>query len=1146
MKRNGETIVLLALGLFFLGGCGDPKQPAAGALAADEEDGALIPDPSFEQTMPPNQFGQVFPKWHGWKYEGDCEFRVSTIAHSGKTSCLLFGASQPKIRIFRKHESVPAGRYKITAYLRGLDIGVGRWKQTTEFAFDEKYIQLKKNGTFGWTKLTYVTEVSETKKLSGPSFGLMAPGFLWVDDVEMVRVGNDVPLTPEPVLSEEAEPFATAGQLGDDPVRCPLCAYQNPKKEAHCYACGEKLQQTKKVPNDPVKPITSFEEDSWDDGFFKSLVGMSDGATTEKHATKGAKSYRLDRQFLSIVKPMDWSGYDFLVGDFYVEGNQALDLYVEIRDKSTTGYWTRVNLKTVVSPGANTVSIPIDQLFVGEKARPGRKLLLSDIERLVLNIGETPVSPLYIDNLRLERDLETPAKLFEGLHAFDLGLSNSPLMPGFTRLDPSAIYTKGRGYGLKDVKVWRSFDALQPEPLYQDFICIERGGLAVDLPNGTYRVFINMDNPSGYWGEYQVYEKRTILAEGQPMVDETMSFESFKEKYFRFWDVDDTPGDDTFDKYQQRYFDEKEFEVTVSDGQLNLEFSGRAWACSVSAIVLFPVEKKSQGVAFLEHVTEKRRALFNSFFKRVLHQPKNTKVPQGESIPLTDYVQFTRDYMEDVYYDEVPLPEEIGGAIRGAAFAGEKEPLTFSIYPRKDLGEVTISVSDLVGPATIGADAISVGYVSNRIARVTDDGTVYTISPRLVMPKNSVVIDKQTTRRFWLTVTVPRDAAPGVYRGQVSVRLARRAPSSIPIEFQVYPGQLAELDIPVGPWGHQIDLPWLERDPRTDEWNRKMARKSMVALRENGFTSFTGLPILRYRGFEEGRPVIDFEQGDEQMKMAREVGFTMPVVTYKRIRGLDLYYKDERRFNKSGQSDYTAFIKAIFSEIHRHAEANNWLPVYWNIGDEPLGKDLKRAIDNSNHYRDAFPAGPPYFTAATSFATDDEDDERYQYAKTLHIANLCGHSKKSVEMIREAGSKWAYYNDGNRFTYGIYMYKAAKQYGMAFRLHWHWNLAAGDPYYALDCRADDYAWANAAPDGSLIMSVEFEREMREGIDDYRYLHTLAGLAKQKNDAPATAVVKKYLDSFELGQNELGKQFSGKRWREFRREVAEAIGRLRAN
>ena len=72
-------------------------------------------DPSFEETKPADQFGLVFAKWGGWKYEGDCEFEVGEVAHSGKHSCCLFGASAPKIRIRASKIKYEPGRYRVTA-----------------------------------------------------------------------------------------------------------------------------------------------------------------------------------------------------------------------------------------------------------------------------------------------------------------------------------------------------------------------------------------------------------------------------------------------------------------------------------------------------------------------------------------------------------------------------------------------------------------------------------------------------------------------------------------------------------------------------------------------------------------------------------------------------------------------------------------------------------------------------------------------------------------------------------------------------------------------------------------------------------------------------------------------------------------------
>jgi hypothetical protein len=241
-----------------------------------------------------------------------------------------------------------------------------------------------------------------------------------------------------------------------------------------------------------------------------------------------------------------------LKADLFSAGDEPQSLYVEVRDTATQDYWTRVNYDTIVPPGASTLVIPIRQLYVGEKSRPGRMLMLGGITRLVFSIGSDPHGPLFLDNIRLERD-ETPRRMrFDGLHAFDFGLTTSPVMEGFTAVTPGTLYSRGRGYGLKDARIWRSFDALQPDPLYQDFLCIESGGLAVDVPNGRYRVWLNMDNPSGFWGEYQVYRRRAVLAEGATVVEDEMDFASLRDKYFRFWNVEDLPDDNTFDKYQRR------------------------------------------------------------------------------------------------------------------------------------------------------------------------------------------------------------------------------------------------------------------------------------------------------------------------------------------------------------------------------------------------------------------------------------------------------------------------------------------------------------------------------------------------------------------------------------------------------------------
>ena len=94
------------------------------------------------------------------------------------------------------------------------------------------------------------------------------------------------------------------------------------------------------------------------------------------------------------------------------------------------------------------------------------------------------------------------------------------------------------------------------------------------------------------------------------------------------------------------------------------------------------------------------------------------------------FVAFHRDWMKDVNVGDRPLPGEAATELTGAAFQGEYEPVTVSILPLRDLGNVSLTVTDLRGPGTIPAASIDIGYVQYRITRVTGEGSVYTIAPR--------------------------------------------------------------------------------------------------------------------------------------------------------------------------------------------------------------------------------------------------------------------------------------------------------------------------------------------------------------------------------------------------------------------------------
>ena len=909
----------------------------------------------------------------------------------------------------------------------------------------------------------------------------------------------------------------------------------------------------------------------FEDGMTTPFTGSEpDGLSVEAaHATQGKYALHLHKGYATWDGPQDWTGYDFLKADVYNTGSTPVSLYIEIRDTKTKDYWTRVNYQTVLPPGASTLILATD-LYVGEKSRPGPPLDKAHITRFVLN-AEGAKSSLFFDNIRLERDTSDRIAV-PGLRAFAFGPPTLKPLRGFTPVTPATLYTAGsggKGYGLKNAVIWRAYDALQPDPLYQTGLCITQGGFAVDVPNGKYHVFVNIDSPSGFWGEYAVYTKRTVKANGMPVVQETMDLPRFLKKYFRFADVEDRPDENTFDKYQRGYFQEKEFDVEVRNGQLFLEFEGELWANYVSTLVLYPSEQAALGKKYLANLQERRRFYFDNYFKRIL--PDGQRDAKGvipAFVPTAaektqGYALFTRDWMEDVPVNAVPRREEIVGGDHPEkglvlfANAGKLEPIVFSLYPLRDRGIVSISASDLsysspsASPSesvTIPASAIHAGVVSHRLQRVTGEGTVYTIAPKLIMPRATAPIHKGTTTTFWLTLHTPAKVTAGVYTGKIQLRFADGHTDSLTLRVRLFATPLDPLDVAAGPWGSSLSLPWQSLSP-TDMggYDREMFRKSLMKMREYGCTTFSGIPTLHIQGWQDKKPNIDFHQADQEMADARELGFHSVVVNYNGgIQGFDNYKIDEAAMKAAGFDNYVAFLRAILTLVDTHARQAGWLPVAYNLSDEPIGEAARESSVNARAWREAAPTDM-LTTGATSVEGNAPDNPHLALARALKIANLNTHDEAALKAIKAEGGSWAFYNGGNRWTFGTYMFKCAQEYGMKFRLDWYWNAAAGDPYYALDCREDDYAWVVTNAQRELIPTLHFERDIREGIDDYRAMLTLTRLLRAKPNHPAAAAAQKLLDdklaSFHLGERNHDAKWPTAEYRAYRLQLAEAIEHL---
>ena len=234
------------------------------------------------------------------------------------------------------------------------------------------------------------------------------------------------------------------------------------------------------------------------------------------------------------------------------------------------------------------------------------------------------------------------------------------------------------------------------------------------------------------------------------------------------------------------------------------------------------------------------------------------------------------------------------------------------------------------------------------------------------------------TRRFWMTVRTPADARPGLYKGTMTIRAAKGETARIPLEFRVRSGKLDPVDIPAGPFGYTIGIPWFGDDPKAAPFNQQMVKKSLQKMRDYGFTACSGLPSIAYRGFDQGKPMLDFTRGRRAMKLLKELGFLASepamAAAFRGLMPIPGLGCDEL----GGVHGLRGFRQGdLFADPASTRSQRDWIPVYYNLADEPIGDDLVRSAENAEAYRRAFPKGRLYFTGASSFTGSNRDDPSF-------------------------------------------------------------------------------------------------------------------------------------------------------------------------
>ena len=1056
--------------------------------------------------------GPVRAPWTFNLWEGDFDGRVEpSVGPSGAddTAARILGQGPGKAAFYQRIQLTP-GRWRLTAKVASAELQRGTFNLASSFylsghAPTPLNIPLV-SGDSGWRPFEVVFEVE-----AGAPTEVIAYFFAWGAGALFV---DDVTLSAEPPCAQSAL-GATVGEVElpldaalparpEDDLLCPYCPEVESDAPSLCARCADRPA--------PAAPPPTRVLDAFEPGVPGVFVRPEFGAERLRPLA-GEASAQLDSdRFMSATPasglPTDWRGWDWLRVDVRNDSDAPVPFTVEIRDAATRDYWTRVNWYTAAAPGVSTVQVPL-QVFVGEKSviRERRRLQLDAITRLVF--AHSGGAPLVFDDVRLETEAPLPSD-DPRILKLDFGPATGSVFPAFTGVDASVDFRSRRAYGfLPGTRVGRVEDRRHPDPLRRDWVSVLSGGFGLTLPTGRYAVWMVLEDP-GYWEYFPSFERRVVRAEGATVLDEQPNLDAWLERYYAHAD-DDLPIDvDVPATYLSPRYVPLRFEVEVMDGRLDVEFEGSTYACALSALVVAPSDARGlTPPPDLEGFLDGLDARMASHFEGESLRLRRPELPWPEEHVGSPFVLSGPPPGTFIDRDARPPTGPPLEALVATAARGEATPLSVALHVAGDARGVDIDRVELTLP---GAEVNS-WRVRHLLERVTFDGGVYRVAPRLLAPLDDAAMRERVaageTRQWVFDVRPNAGDEPSALEGSFDLTYDGGRRMSVPVRVHVPRRPLVSLastGLQVGWLGHAPGMSPAVY-PEVEARRRALTLDALDGLARAGFSAVTGGlgagPVLT--GFDaDGAALLDLTDAAFTLDAlaARAAAWPGAVSTYGGLAwgGLPLYGTTPvvhgRPFDEALHSALSAFEGA--------RQAHAWPRVRISVGDEPAGE----AAAASTALAQAIRATGLGVESDVFTSLEGADDPRMALVEAVDLALLTHHTTDALDLLHARGERWGLYNQAGRYRRGLYLY-ALRERGLEAYYQFAFGSAGADPYYALDAREDDLCAVFTHPRYGLLPTT-FARGFERAVSDLRVALTLERAAAESPVGPARSRAEAWL------------------------------------
>ncbi len=586
-------------------------------------------------------------------------------------------------------------------------------------------------------------------------------------------------------------------------------------------------------------------------------------------------------------------------------------------------------------------------------------------------------------------------------------------------------------------------------------------------------------------------------------------------------------------KYIQYAFQKSDFQLLRAiDGKFTIKIysPGGSGGISINYISLRAISQ-----ADYEALTRKQKEM-RGFYE--IEMPANN--PSNPSYTDSNLVVFVRDIMKPVYQHTKPDINEPNKISTFSAW-GEVEPVSFSIYSKNGISNLSITTSNLTnGNSVITNSNITAYHVIYDEKRLVDFLSIYSYAllPDRIEEFNSLSVEPNTSESIWLKIHIPHkdpNLAAGLYKGQVTIKRNGEPDVHVPIDVNIY--------------NFTLDSPKCSYPVVINEYLSSNKEVMYGAVAETGFDPFISCEGLISRiGISEypnNSHNVVFDTNDFEKSFIRAIakGFVKNTVMlwldewyavypiYQIVTHSTLSIFDVNLYDHLSDPDFATPFGKLVEEYIKMGRKYNVKFIFFLV-DEPssnacwriIADRLANIIKDSNYVHPDINE-PNYVpeTAVTYYTNCDENCPHGIYdintpdGNIPPLTNLVDYKiwtlsgdHQGIGYKRHQDPNYhghlGYYTTHysqirnpvyNRFLHGLFAFatdaKIVFDYKFGFGTNDTYNDFDSDPMADLPSVSPDFMYAYPTWSGKLLPTIGGIEGIREGIKDAKYIATLKNI-----------------------------------------------------